>query len=124
MGRKSEHLTIVIGADFDADFDELVSGKPLSEIHQPRNALYLDSFEELFRLLSPAKLDVLKHLIKTQGSKKPKSVSQIAVELHRHQEAISRDISQLKRLGLVEARKEKQTVYAKAKVKKINIKLC
>jgi predicted transcriptional regulator len=124
MAKKKDSLTILIGANEEADIKELFSGKPINEIIQPKNILYLDSFEQLYKLLSPAKLDLLRFLIEYSPNKKPKTVSEIANGLNRHQEAISRDLGQLKQLGLIERKQIKQTVFAQAKIKSINIKLC
>ena len=122
--KKESSLTIYIGRDIDSDYKELFSDKPLEEINQPRNSLYLDSYEQLDKLLSPKRMDLLRYLIETQAGKKPKSVSQIAKELDRHQEAISRDMGQLRKLGLVAFKKKKQNVYAVPAYSCIEIKVC
>lgn len=108
----------------ESDFEELFSGKPLSEIQQSANMLYLESYEQLNKLLSPKKMDLLRYLIEEQSNQKPKSISEIAKELNRHQEAISRDISALKNLGFVFLQKVKQTVYVLPVYSKVNIELC
>jgi predicted transcriptional regulator len=59
-----------------------------------------------------------------QTPEKPKSISQLAKELNRHQEAISRDISHLKKLGLVILKRFKQTIYALPVYSCIDIRLC
>jgi predicted transcriptional regulator len=124
LAKKEESLTIFIGRDSDKDIEELFSKKPFKEIDQPRNALYLNSFEELHRLLSPAKLDLLRALITYHPkSCEERSVSEIAKETHRHQEAISRDLSSLKKIGLVSTKAEKQKVFAKPEIKSICIRL-
>jgi len=125
MAKKEESLTIYIGGDMEADWEELFSKKPMKEIKQARNALYLNSFEELHRLLSPAKLDLLRTLITyhPKTCEEEKCVSQIAKETHRHQEAISRDIASLKKIGLVSTKAEKQKVFAKPEIKSICIRL-
>lgn len=121
---KEKTLTILIGQDIESDYKELFSRKPLNEITQPRNALYLDSYTQLDKLLSPKRMDLLRYLMETQTKSKPKSVSQIAKELHRHQEAISRDIGCLKRLGFVALKRFKQTVYALPLYSSIDIRVC
>ncbi|MBU0662688.1 MAG: helix-turn-helix domain-containing protein [Candidatus Diapherotrites archaeon] len=123
--KKEKTLTIIIGGDMEADYDELLfSKKPLGEINQPKNALYLDSYAQLDKLLSPRRMDLLRHLMETQSKKKPKSVSQIARELNRKQEAISRDITRLKFMGMVVLKKVKQAVYAMPAYSGIDIKVC
>lgn len=124
MGKKNKSLTILIGGDMDADLEELFSGKPLNGILQPKNTLYLNSYEQLNKLLSPKRMDLLRYLIETQTKGKEKSISEIAKELNRHQEAISRDIIHLKKLGLVVLKKLKQTVYALPTYSCIDIKVC
>jgi predicted transcriptional regulator len=123
MVKKENILTIIIGGNEEADWKELFSDKPFSEIKQPKNALYLDSYEQLSELLSPAKIDLLRYLIGVQREKNPKSVSQTAKSLGRHQEAVSRDIARLKKLGLVETKKLKQATIALPKYAEIQIKI-
>ena len=117
-------LTILIGQDIDSDYKELFSGRPIGKIAQPQNAIYLDSYEQLNKLLSPMKIDLFRYLIEVQSESKPKSISQIAKALDRHQEAISRDISHLKKLGLVTLKRFKQTIYALPAYSCIDIKVC
>jgi predicted transcriptional regulator len=114
-----EPLTIIIGGDDDKDLTDLLSGKRLD---QPKNILYLDTFEELDDLLSPKRLELLRYLMKNQKGEMPKSISILAKETKRFQEAISKDIKHLAKLGLVEIKKEKQSVYAYPKYKAITIK--
>ncbi len=122
MASKGKILHIVIGGDMEADYKELFSKKPLSQINQPENMLYLDSYAQLDKLLSPAKMDLLIYLMDTQTGKNPQSISDLAKKLGRHQEAISRDISHLKSLGLVTLKQFKQIVYAIPLYSGINIK--
>jgi len=135
---KKDILTIIIGGDMDLDLNELFSGKPLTDLIQSKNTLYLESYAQLNKLLSPAKLDLFHYLLETQPAKldlfhylletqfedKPKSISEIAKDLQRHQEAISRDIAQLKGLGLVLLKKFKRTVYAIPMYSSIDIRIC
>lgn len=126
MGKKQKEqtLTIFIGRDIEADYDELFSDKPLSEIKQPKNALYLDSYAQLDELLSPKRMDLLRYLMQTHADEKPESVSQVASGLGRKQEAISRDISYLKLRGMIVLERVKQAVYAKPAYSRIEIKVC
>ena len=123
MKKNDRALTIIIGGDMESDYDELFSAKPLKEIKQAKNTLYLESYLQLNKLLSPQKMDLLRYLIEEQSEQKPKSVSEIATELNRHQEAISRDIAGLKNLGFVFLKKFKQTVYVLPFYSKVNIEL-
>ncbi|MFH0954712.1 MAG: HTH domain-containing protein [Candidatus Micrarchaeota archaeon] len=123
MKKNDRALTIIIGGDMESDYEELFSAKPLKEIKQAKNMLYLESYGQLDKLLSPQKMDLLLYLIEEQTEQKPKSVSEIAAELNRHQEAISRDIASLKNLGFVFLKKFKQTVYVLPFYSKVNIEL-
>ena len=115
---QKEPLTIIIGGDMDKDHADLFAGRRLD---QPRNVLYVDSFEELSKMLSPKRLHILQHLMQYQTKKCPQSISKIAAETGRFQEAISKDVKQLADMGLVELKKDKQTVYAYPKHKSIHI---
>ena len=119
MKQNKVPLTIIIGGDMDKDHENLFSGKPEGI---PFNVLYLDSFEELYDLLSPAKMNLLHYLMKYQNDEAPKSITVIAKDTKRFQEAISKDIQHLVSLGLVEVKKQKQAVYAYPKYKEIIIK--
>ena len=121
---KKDTLTILIGGDIESDYKELFSKKPLREIAQAKNTLYLDSYEQLNKLLSPKRIDLLRYLIEVQEADKPKSISDIAKALNRHQEAISRDINHLKNLGFVTLKRFKQTIYAFSLYSSIDIKVC
>lgn len=124
VNKKNENiLTIIVGGDIEADYGEIFSGKPIKETKQSKNTLYLNSFEQLHRLLSPKKIDLLRYLAKAPISKKPKTVSEIAKELNRHQEAISRDIAHLKKLGLITTKNYKQTSQIIPKHAGIEIKI-
>ena len=105
-------LTIVIGGNIKSDYKALFSKKSLAEIKQQRNILYLHSYEQMDKLLSPKKLDLLLYLIEQQSGEKPLSITEIAEKLNRAQTAISRDVNYLKKMGLVTLKQFKQTVYA------------
>ena len=115
-------LTIVIGGDMDKDEPELLNN-PEKGMLQPRNILYLDSFEDLHEFLSPKKLDLLYYLMKDHSDCEEKCVGAIAKNLKRQQEAISRDLHSLKKLNLVNLKKVSQTVLANATFGSINIKI-
>jgi predicted transcriptional regulator len=112
-------FTILVGGDMDEDHRLIFSGKIEG---LPKNILYLDTFEELNDLLSPKKMELLRHLMMYQRTTLPKSISIIAKDIGRFQEAISKDIKYLKKLGLVEIVKEKQCVYPYPKFREIVIK--
>jgi predicted transcriptional regulator len=106
-----ELLTVIIGGDMNADYRELFTN-PSKGMKQPRNILYVKSFAQMERLLSAKKLDLLQYLIKIKKSKQKKSVSTIAHELDRKQEAISFDLHKLAALHVIELTREGQSVYA------------
>jgi predicted transcriptional regulator len=118
---KTNKINIIIGGNFEKDFDDLLDGKINAKKH-PKNIIYLDSFKQLNELLSPSKLDLFNYLIDFQNQKNPKTLSTISLELKRKKEAISRDIKQLNNLELITLKKVKQTVYAIPKYKAIEIK--
>jgi predicted transcriptional regulator len=114
-------LHIIIGGNFSKDFDDLLN-KKIDLTNSPKNAIYLDNFAQLNKLLSPSKLDLFKYLVEVQNLNDPKSLSVIAYNLKRKKEAISRDIKQLNNLGLIMLKKVKQTIYAIPKYNSIEIK--
>jgi len=120
MGKKKEPFTIIVGGNMDKDLDDLFAGKNLN---QPKNSLYLDTVEQLLDLLSPKKLSTLKFLMEYQSEKHPKSISQIAKENNRFQEALSKDIKHLEKNGFVTTTKDKQKVYAAANHSEIIIRI-
>jgi len=115
-----EPFTIIIGGNPRKDLDDFFSGK---SIDQPKDVLYLDTFEQLHELLSPKKLDLLKWLMDLPKNHGPCSVSETAKKIKRKQEAVSRDLKQLKKLGLVELKKDKQKTIPVSKFRKIVIKI-
>ena len=64
--------TIRIDGDMNADDRELLSDPAFAK-KQPRNILYLDSYEQLHQLLTPSRLGLLQFLMDTE--EKPFSVS-------------------------------------------------
>ena len=117
---KKEPFTIIIGGDMEKDLDDLFSGK---RTKQPKNCLYLDTVEQLLKLLSPKRLSTLKFLMEYQPQENPQTISQIAKKSNRFQEAVSKDIKYLKEKGFVETRKEKQKVFAFPKHSEIVIRI-
>ncbi|MDD5148727.1 MAG: hypothetical protein PHH08_04655 [Candidatus ainarchaeum sp.] len=120
MEKKDDVFTIIIGGDMDKDLDDLFSGK---RPDQPKNVLYLDNYNELAELLSPARINTLLYLMDIKKENSEKSISQTAKALKRHQEAVSRDIAHLKKNGFVETKKSKQATIALPKYAEIQIKI-
>lgn len=113
-----EELTVIVGGDMDADERELFDN-PDKGMKQPRNVLYVNSFEQFERILSGKKLDLLRYLIKIQEKKEKKSVSKIAEALHRQQEAISRDLHSLHGLKIIQLTRDGQNVFASTSFQRI-----
>ncbi|MEK6902430.1 MAG: hypothetical protein AABX02_02475 [archaeon] len=120
---KKRVLTIIIGGDMERDERALFSNPEKASLEQPENALYMNSYEQLNTILSPARLDLLRYLIRNKRLRGLKSVGQIAKELNRKQEAISRDLHYLHGLNYVNLKKEKQTVYASTEFEDIAIQM-
>lgn len=117
--KKENILHIIINGNYDKDLENLLKGKINKKTS--KNTIYVDSFTQLNSLLSPSKLDLFNYLTESQNTK-PKSLTEISNKLKRKKEAISRDIKQLSNLELIKLKKEKQTIYALPKYKKIEIK--
>jgi len=114
-----KQLIIKIGERMDKELKEVLK-HPL-KARLDTHTLYLRNSEELYEILSPKRLELLRHIIKHQAEKK--TISEFAEELKRKQEAISRDASLLVKYSLIQKIKEKQTVYLKALYNSLEIKL-
>jgi predicted transcriptional regulator len=110
---KEEPLTIIIGGNPDRDLEKLFAG----DRTQPKNMLYLKSYKQFLDLMSPKKIDLLRELAKME----PYTVCELAKKTKRKQEAISRDIKELKQKGFVKTRKEGQKTKISPIFKKIEI---
>ena len=114
-----DNLVIKIGADkrkeLRAVFDNPQKAK------KNTHTLFLDTNKDLYEILSPKRFELLRYLIKHQAEKQ--TISEIADELKRKQEAISRDANLLKKYNLIEKIKEKQMVYLKALYSSLDIQL-
>jgi predicted transcriptional regulator len=121
MSKNKSNLTIIVGGDMDADIERLFS-ENCDLDKEPRHVFYLNSFEELHDLLSPKRMDLLKWLIEYKPNS-CNSVSDLAKKLNRKQEAISRDLKQLRKLGLIVEKKEKQSVLVSVPFKKLVIEV-
>ncbi|MBU2100529.1 hypothetical protein KKG83_07620 [Candidatus Micrarchaeota archaeon] len=118
----AEKLVVFIGRSIEKDEKELLEN-PKKGMKQPKNALYLDSYEQLNKMLSPKKIDLLWYLIEEKKKGNEKSVSEIAKNLNRKQTAISRDLHYLNKLKLVDFKKKSQTVFAFTEFEGISIEI-
>lgn len=123
MKMRKRVLTIIIGGDMDKDNRELLENPAKASTEQPESAIYMDSYEQLYATLSPARLDLLRYLIHNKKQKRTRPVGQIAKELNRKQEAISRDLHFLSVMRYIELKKEKQSVYPTTEFDGIEIQL-
>jgi len=114
-----DNLIIKIGADKEKELKEVFEYPKKAK--KNTHTLFLDNSEDLYEILSPKRLDLLRFIIKHQADKK--TIGELAEELKRKQEAISRDANLLAKYNLVEKIKEKQKVYLKAIYKSLQIQL-
>ena len=112
-----EPLTIIVGRNMDKDIDNLLKG---IDMNQPKNAYYVDTYEEVSKLLSPKKLELLKLIASFSDWK---SVGEIAKESNRKQEAISRDVKNLKANGFIKTKKDGKRTLIETKFSKIIIEI-
>ena len=115
-----EKLIIKIGADKMKELKDVFENpKKYASPNTP--TLFLDTSEDLYRLLSPQRLELLRRLIKYQSEKK--TIGELAKELGRKQEAISRDASFLAMHQMIKKIKKKRQVYLKPLYKSLDIRL-
>jgi predicted transcriptional regulator len=114
-----KQLIIKIGGNMLEDIKKVYnnpsSGKPGT------HTIYLKSTKDLYELLSPKRIELLKFIIETQSKKK--TVSEIAKAMKRKQEAISRDANKLAKYNLIKKSKEKQSIYLSTEYNSLNIQL-
>ena len=105
-----QKLIINIGGDMLKEvkevFEDPSKGKPNT------HTIYLKTSQDLYEMLSPKRLELLRYIIEHQNEKK--SISELASELKRKQEAVSRDSNVLMKYNLIQKVREKRTVYLKA----------
>jgi predicted transcriptional regulator len=105
-----QKLIINIGGDMLKEikevFEDPSKGKPNT------HTIFLKTSQDLYEMLSPKRLELLKYIIEHQDERK--SISELASELNRKQEAISRDSNVLMKYNLVQKVKDRRTVYLKA----------
>ncbi|MDO8427709.1 MAG: helix-turn-helix domain-containing protein [Candidatus Diapherotrites archaeon] len=109
---------IRIGRDFAKDMGQfLVNPKLLDK--EPRVVRYIDSFEVLAAILSPERLKLLQTL-----KQKPNcSVNQLAEQVGRKREAVSRDLKLLSSHDMIKLQKNGKHVHIQANIDELVIKL-
>lgn len=120
---KKNLLTIIIGGDMEKDERAIWDNPERAMKEQTQNMIYAESYEQLYQMLSPARLDLLRYIIRMNHQKESKSVGTIATELKRKQEAISRDLHYLSGIRLIELKKNKQIVLPQTHLDGIQIEL-
>lgn len=112
-------LIIKIGGKMDKDLKQVFESPRKAKPNT--HTLYLKNSEELYEILSPKRLELLRYILKHEAEKK--TVSELAQKLKRKQEAISRDANLLAKYNLIQKIKEKQMVYLKALYRSLEIQL-
>ncbi|MEK6973310.1 MAG: hypothetical protein AABW72_04705 [archaeon] len=112
-------LIIKIGGNMEKDMKEVFEDP--SKAKPGTHTVYLKSVEELPHILSPKKLELLIKLTKERFEKK--TLSELAEELNRKQESVSRDVKLLAKHQMLKKAKERQMVYLKPRFSSIEIKL-
>ena len=105
-----DKLIIKIGGDMLKDIKEVFDDP--RKMKPGTHTMHLKTTQDLYEMLSPKRLELLMYIIEHQNEKK--SISELANELNRKQEAISRDSKVLTKYNLVQKVKDKKTVYLKA----------
>lgn len=118
VGDKMDKLIIKIGGDMKKDLKKVYEnpkkyGSPGSTV------VYLENGKDLSEVLSPKKLELLRCIIDCQTERK--TIGELAQELGRKQEAISRDASFLAAHQVLKKVKRKREVYLEAPFKSIEI---
>ncbi len=114
-----KHLIIKIGTDMIDDLREIYND-PKKGIPNS-NTIYLKDANELYEMLSPKRLELLKFVLNVKN--KNKAIKEISRQLKRKQEAISRDASFLESRSIIKKVKEQQRTYLKPVFDSIQINL-
>ncbi|MBI4210073.1 MAG: hypothetical protein HY544_01020 [Candidatus Diapherotrites archaeon] len=110
-------ITVKIGVDMSDDLDKLDDPKNVDKF--PDSIIYFKSIRQLASTLSAQKLSLLQYLTQVTGE----PVTKVAIELGRKKEAVSRDLHQLEKLGLLQMERQGKKVYPKVSYEAIQIEL-
>lgn len=116
-----ERLIIKIGGNMTADIKEVFENPRKAAKDVGTHTIYLRDSEQLYRILSPKRLELLRHIIKSQRERK--TISELAHDLKRKQEAVSRDANFLAGHSLIKKVKEHREVYLRALYSSLDIRL-
>jgi len=114
-----DNLIIKIGADKKRELKEVFDHPEKSK--KNTHTLFLDTSEDLYEILSPKRLELLRYIIEHQTEKK--TISEIADELKRKQEAVSRDATLLTKYNLIQKIRDNQKIYLEALYRSLSIQL-
>ena len=108
QGINMSKLVIKIGGNPKLDIRRMFRNP--EKIERGTNTIYLREYTDLLRILTEERMRLIGHLI---HSKKNSSISKLAKELNRKQEAISRDAAILERYEILKKFRNKQETYLK-----------
>lgn len=112
-------LVFKIGGDFLRDAREAFEHPNPSTAGT--HTVYVKDAEQIQKILSPERINLLVRML--AYGKKDRSISEIATELNRKQEAISRDLTILEKNGLIIKTRVGQRVRPEAVYSTITIEL-
>jgi predicted transcriptional regulator len=118
-GVRMKKLVIKIDKSMKEDLKEVFNNPKKAKVNT--HTLYLKDSTDLYEILSPQRIDLLKFI--TNNTEKDYTISELAKQLKRRQEAISRDTILLSKYGIIEKIKEKQRVHVKAIYDAFDLKL-
>ena len=112
-------IIVKIGVDVMEDLKR-IKENPRVYGNPGGHTIYLKDSKQLYALLSPKRIDLLRQII-SYGEKS--TIGSITRQSMRKQEAISRDITMLESAGLVEKKRHRRNVHLKVPCKAIEIRL-
>ncbi len=118
---RNYEMAVKIGGDMAADTKHIFDDPARAEREEPDFTYYVDSWEQLERMLSKQKLSLLAFLVKNQ--REGASVCDTACSLDRRQSNVSRDLKELSKYKLVKLERKGRKVVATPTVRQINIVL-
>jgi predicted transcriptional regulator len=113
-------LIVRIGGDIKKELKEVYLD-PKNKAQPNTHTLYLKDGKELYKILSPERIELLKYI--TNNACDNITIGELAKELNRRQEAVSRDTILLEKYNLIQKIKDKQKVYIRAIYSALDIKL-
>ena len=121
MGKRQKVMVVKIGGDFIKDTKRIFDAPARAEKEEPELTLYVDSWEQLQKILSKQKMSLLEYLIRRE--RENDSICETACSLGRKQSNVSRDLKELSKHGLVKLERKGRNVVARPTVRQISIVL-